>query len=232
VPRRGGGKWWGVPPQVAGQPGPLPLARERTGAGRCPPRRYPAPRRTAHPAVTRRACAAPDELAGPVVIRHVRQSPCQRSQTPGRNAAHCPRRPLHPQGHPKILSNRSAKTAPQKASSGPTLARGASADPAGLTARARPEARPIKRAANLSTSRMDRRGLGLFHYSLSDWSLCGIVAGVFCWPNASNAPLARPLAIMGPRGYARPSFIDPREPRQWHAVFCRRTERESGHHNH
>jgi hypothetical protein len=57
--------------------------------------------------------------------------------------------PLHPQGHPKILSNRSAKTAPQKASSGPTLARGASAAPAGLTARARPEARPDRRAANL-----------------------------------------------------------------------------------
>ena len=73
----------------------------------------------------------------------------QESQAQGRNAAHCPGRPLHPQGHPKILSNRSAKPAPQKASSGPTLARGASADPAGLTARARPEARPDGRAANL-----------------------------------------------------------------------------------
>jgi hypothetical protein len=73
----------------------------------------------------------------------------QRSQGPGRNAAHCPGRPLHPQGHLKILSNRSAKPAPQKASSGTTLARGASADPEGLTARARPEARPEARAANL-----------------------------------------------------------------------------------
>jgi hypothetical protein len=83
--------------------------------------------------------------------RHVKMS-----QRPGRNAAHCLGRPLHPQGHPKILSTRSAKTAPQKASSGPTLARGASADPAGLTARARPEARPETRAANLSsTSRED-----------------------------------------------------------------------------
>jgi hypothetical protein len=72
------------------------------------------------------------------------------SQSPGRNAAHCLGRPLHPQGHPKILSNRTAKTAPQKASSGPALARGASAVPAGLTARARPEARPEARAANLS----------------------------------------------------------------------------------
>lgn len=33
----------------------------------------------------------------------------------------------HPQGHLKILPNRSAQTAPQKASSGPTLARGVSA---------------------------------------------------------------------------------------------------------
>jgi hypothetical protein len=33
----------GVSPQVAGQPGPLPLARKRTGAGHCPPRRYRAP---------------------------------------------------------------------------------------------------------------------------------------------------------------------------------------------
>ena len=70
-------------------------------------------------------------------------------QPTGRNAAHCPGRPLRVQGHPKILSNRSAKPAPQKGSSGPTLARGASAAPAGLTARARPEARPETRAANL-----------------------------------------------------------------------------------
>jgi hypothetical protein len=69
-----------------------------------------------------------------------------------RNAAHCPGRPLRTQGHPKILSN-----APQKASSGPALACGASADPAGLTARARPEARPGRRAANLTrTVRMYR----------------------------------------------------------------------------
>jgi len=86
--------------------------------------------------------------ARPSRSRRVRRSPCERSQPPGRNATHCPGRPLHPQGHPKILSTRSAKTAPQKASSGPTLARGASVDPAGLTARARPEARPEARAAN------------------------------------------------------------------------------------
>jgi hypothetical protein len=32
-----------------------------------------------------------------------------RSQRSGRNAAHCPGRPLRRQGHPKILSNRSAE---------------------------------------------------------------------------------------------------------------------------
>jgi len=46
-------------------------------------------------------------------------------------------------------TRRSFQTAPQKGSSGPTLARGASSDPAGLTARARPKARPGMRAANL-----------------------------------------------------------------------------------
>src|SRR2546421_11697072 len=35
-----------VSPQVAGQPGPLTLARNRTGAGHCPPRRYRARRRS------------------------------------------------------------------------------------------------------------------------------------------------------------------------------------------
>jgi hypothetical protein len=49
-------------------------------------------------------------------------------------------------------TRRSFLTASQKASSGPTLARGATADPAGLTARARPEARPRVRAANLCSS--------------------------------------------------------------------------------
>jgi hypothetical protein len=34
----------------------------------------------------------------------------RQSRSPGRNAAHCPGRPLHPQGHPKILSNRSAES--------------------------------------------------------------------------------------------------------------------------
>ena len=32
------------------------------------------------------------------------------SQPPGRNAAHCPGRPLQRQGHPKLVSNRFAET--------------------------------------------------------------------------------------------------------------------------
>ncbi len=57
----------------------------------------------------------------------------------------------HEDGTPRIVraapstrkgTRRSFLAAPQKGSSGPTLARGASSDPAGLTARARPEARP------------------------------------------------------------------------------------------
>ena len=65
-------------------------------------------------------------------------------------------------------TRRSFLTAAQKGSSGPTLARGASGDPAGLTARARPKARPETRAANLwacpavinSLSRGATRGQG------------------------------------------------------------------------
>jgi hypothetical protein len=77
-------------------------------------------------------------MARPVVSRQMRRSPDERSQSPGRNAAHCPGWPLQRQGHPKIVS----KNASQKRSSGPTLDPGASTSPAGLTARARPEARP------------------------------------------------------------------------------------------
>jgi hypothetical protein len=53
-------------------------------------------------------------------------------------------------------TRRSFLTAAQKGSSGPTLARGASGDPAGLTARARPEARPQRRAANLTLIHVKR----------------------------------------------------------------------------
>ncbi len=108
------------------------------------------------PAVTPRCRAT---RTGPG--RHARARCTSRrakSQPPGRNAAHCPGRPLHPQGHPKFLSNCSAKPAPQKATSGPTLPRGASADPAGLTARARPEGRPERARRTFSSESADEDG--------------------------------------------------------------------------
>jgi hypothetical protein len=89
----------GASPQVAGS-----LARacsagaHRRGAGRCPPRRCPVLCRRTHPplrSVSRRAARA----GWPVVSRQVRWSPDERSQPPGRNAAHCPGWPLRRQGH-------------------------------------------------------------------------------------------------------------------------------------
>jgi hypothetical protein len=70
---------------MAHRRGPLPVAP----MPRIPPPR--APRRNAP------CMAAPDELAGPVVTRQVRQSPDERVTAPGRNAAHCPGRSLQPQ---------------------------------------------------------------------------------------------------------------------------------------
>jgi len=60
----------------------------------------------------------------------------------GRDAAHCPGWPLQPQ---RCFASRCAGRA-----CGAPLTLETSASPAGLTARARPEARPSKRAANLS----------------------------------------------------------------------------------
>ena len=67
---------------------------------------------------------------------------------------------------------------------------------------------------------------------------CGIVAGVFGWPNAGNAPLTRPLAIMRAHPHARPEFrrgIRGRHvsgmgsskqvillPQRWHVLTARR----------
>jgi hypothetical protein len=108
------------------------LQRESAPArAAAPPRRYPAPRRSTHPHRHAPWVGHTGPAGRAVVSRQVRRSPGERSQSSGRNAAHCTGRPLHPQGHPKILSNRSAKTAPQKASSGPTLVRGATAGPGG-----------------------------------------------------------------------------------------------------
>jgi hypothetical protein len=64
-----------------------------------------------------------------------------KASSPGRNAAHCPGWPLQPQ---RCFASRYAGRA-----CGAPLTLETSASPAGLTARARPEARPRARAANL-----------------------------------------------------------------------------------
>jgi hypothetical protein len=107
---------------------------------------YPTTRPQAVPAVT---VPVPRHTSRtrPSRLRQVRRSPGERSQSPVPERRALSGSAPPPARAPEDLSNRSTKTAPQKASSGPTLARGASADPAGLTARARPEARPETRAA-------------------------------------------------------------------------------------
>jgi hypothetical protein len=110
--------------------GELPrTAPPLTGRLRSPP--YPA----AAPAST---------TARPSASRQVRQSPGECPQRPGRNAAHCPGRSLQPQ---RCFASRCAGRA-----CGAPLTPETSASPAGLTARARPEARPVWRAANLRRS--------------------------------------------------------------------------------
>ena len=149
VTRRGGEGCWGLSPQVAGQPGPLPLARERTGRGPLPAAPMPRTRPQQHPAVTRRGSCAPragraGRLApgAPVAGRKI--------TAPGRNAAHCPGRPLQRQGR-----SRSAAS-PGDGRKRPPLTPETSASPAGLTARARPEARP-ESARRTSTNQLQRK---------------------------------------------------------------------------
>ena len=95
----------------------------------------PGDRPHAVPAVS--AGVAPAAEARPSTSHQVRQSPGkghgQRAGTP---------RIVRAAPSTRKGTRRSFPTASRKASSGPTLARGASAAPAGLTARARPKARP------------------------------------------------------------------------------------------
>ena len=80
------------------------------------------------------------------------------SQPASRNAAHCPGWPLQPQ---RCSASRCAGRA-----FGAPLTLETSASPAGLTARARPEARPETRAANLSVRRTSVRKIdGPIQYS-------------------------------------------------------------------
>ena len=120
-----------------------PYGRKPTGrgaaAGRLPRSRRQAGTGSNAPPVT-----APTRAGRAVVLTPDVQSP---RESHGIGAG----TPRIVRGGPSTLkgTRRSFLTASQKASSVPTLARGATADPAGLTARARPEARPGRRAANL-----------------------------------------------------------------------------------
>jgi hypothetical protein len=146
MPRRSGQGVRGTLAAGGGQPGPASSRAIAHRRGPLPAAPMPRAPPQHAPAVTLRGC--PRSASWQDRSSHARCAIAgERSQAADRNAAHCTGRPLHTQGHSKILSSCSAKTAPQKASSGPTLVRGATADPAGLTAGARPEARPHRRAA-------------------------------------------------------------------------------------
>jgi hypothetical protein len=124
--------------------------------------------------------AAPNEQARPSRSREVRPSPYE-------GHSHRAGTPRIVRGGPSTRkgTRRSFLTAPQKASSGPTLARGASAAPAGLTARARPEARPDGRAANL------RSRPGIYQENGEDCS--GDSAGSSLSASCLRCRAARPL---------------------------------------
>jgi hypothetical protein len=140
----GGAAWPASSCATAHRRGPLPAAT----MPRTPPQQTP--RRNA-PWVTRSA-----SLAGPVGTRHVRQPPDECHKHRGRNAAHCPGWPLQPQ---RCFASRCAGRA-----CGAPLTLETSASPAGLTARARPKARPYWRAANLrSPIRHAHRKGGVIH---------------------------------------------------------------------
>ena len=103
----------------------------------------PGDRPLAVPAVSR--CRARQHHGQAVALAPSAPIAVKMSQRAGRNAAHCPGRPLRRNG---ALASRCAGRA-----CGAPLTPETSASPAGLTARARPEARPEGRAANLSNAR-------------------------------------------------------------------------------
>jgi hypothetical protein len=106
-----------------------------------PPPAATGPRRNV-PGTARRELVAAFSIApsAPIAVR--------RSQSPGRNAAHCPGQPLHLQGHPKILSNRFAESIFGTHPCTRSLCRPGGPDGEG---QARGQAR--KRAANLRKTR-------------------------------------------------------------------------------
>jgi hypothetical protein len=119
-----------------------PFGRKPYGATSCRaqlPRHRPQPVPAVTPPTPRHTCRTK-----PSRSRHLRRSPYE-------DHSHRPGTPRIIQVGPFSVkgTRRSLLTASQKGSSGPPLSAGAFADPAGLTARARPEARPEARAANL-----------------------------------------------------------------------------------
>ena len=118
-----------------------------TGRLRSPPYPAAAPASTTtRPSASRQICRSPGE--------------CHSGRY--RNAAHCPYWPLQPQ---RCSASRCAGRA-----CGAPLTLETSASPAGLTARARPEARPDRRAANLDQNRP-----GMAHLRRCEgWLLSGV----------------------------------------------------------
>ena len=110
--------------------------------------RYPGDRPPAVPAVSR--CRARQHHGQAVTLALGALEAVKMSQRPGRNAAHCPGWPLQPQ---RCFASRCAGRA-----FGTLLTLETSASPAGLTARARPEARPETRAARPPGSYQGGRG--------------------------------------------------------------------------
>ena len=93
-----------------------PFGRKPYGATSCParlPRHRPQPVPAVTPPMPRHT-----SRAGPSARAKCANRRAKGSQPPGRNAAHCPGRPLQRKG-----TRRSFLTAPQKRSSGPTLER-------------------------------------------------------------------------------------------------------------
>jgi hypothetical protein len=87
---------------------PRPAGREPSGRGAAARSAGPHPR-VASPRRNASRCAETARTGRAVLHTPSGQLPCERSQRPGGIAAHCPERPLQRQGHPKILSNRSAE---------------------------------------------------------------------------------------------------------------------------
>ena len=136
---------------IAHRRGPLPAAP------------IPRTRRSTHPAVTHRGSRPAPSWPGRSVLRRVRQSPSEKPQLNGPE-----RRALSGSAPPTDLGRSLRSRHQGDGRKRPPLTLETSADPAGLTARARPKARPGTRAArprHLSKGRgADRGALVALHF--------------------------------------------------------------------